>query len=202
MVLVGDVLCQKCVVHCLHGFPSQSINPTMREPGHQGGGGSFLLLFYNYFHSDTPLQPCVPLGWSLVGPKRRILCILAVSKASFFTTELISIVSQCVKTQFNAFCCVVGAVWVCFTIPAQTMSAIQSLHQPPLNPDTVLLMITDAHCLPHCIRVGPLNCCLSLMFLSALTAIMHASPTKIKNTIWRTRVDDTRSCNNNMSIIP
>ena len=29
--------CQKCVVHCLHGFPSQSINPTMRESDHRGG---------------------------------------------------------------------------------------------------------------------------------------------------------------------
>ena len=27
----------KCVVHCLHGFPSQSINSTMRESGHRGG---------------------------------------------------------------------------------------------------------------------------------------------------------------------
>ena len=29
--------CQKCVVHCLHCFPSQSINPTIRESGHRGG---------------------------------------------------------------------------------------------------------------------------------------------------------------------
>lgn len=43
---------QKCFVHCLHGFPSQSINPTMGESGHHGRDGSFLLLFYGYFRSD------------------------------------------------------------------------------------------------------------------------------------------------------
>ena len=74
-MIVKRVLCVSA-----HSFQLNSSILLWENPVTKGGLLPPVIL--PVFRSDTPLQSCVRQGWSLVGPKCRILRIPAITKAS------------------------------------------------------------------------------------------------------------------------